>query len=65
MKHEIALFVTLHVCIASWCYSAKMTHPAHRHDSDEVGMSFNRSLLSFETAFKSLQHFHTLADNPL
>ena len=37
----------------SWCHNIKMIHPAHRHlhgDGDEVGVSFNRSSLSFETS---------------
>ena len=65
MKHELALFVKFPVCIVSWCHSTKMTHTARRLDSAEVGMSFNRSLHSFETAFKCLLYFHTLADNQL
>ena len=34
-------------------------------DNDEVGVSFYRSPLSFETALKLLLYFQSVANNPL
>ena len=45
--------------------NTNMTHQAFSasEDGDEVGVLFNRSSLSFETAFKWLLYFQSLVNN--